>query len=117
MQAMALGTLVSSLLPSIGLVLCLVRWESGWPLWLYIYLVVAYGFLFVGELEAWWIPYLLRPQPERAASYQAIYGNTSAFLTPRHGIRINSLHFALHSATLASLLVLVFHFAVGPISR
>jgi len=84
---------------------------------LYIYLLAAYGFLFVGELEAWWIPYSLRPQPERAASYQAIYGNTSAFLPRHNGIRINSLHCALHAATLATFLVLVFHFAVGPTSR
>jgi hypothetical protein len=29
MQAMALGTAVSSLFPSIGLVLCFARWKSG----------------------------------------------------------------------------------------
>jgi hypothetical protein len=35
-----------------------------------------------GELEEWWIPYLIWPQPKRAAQYEAIYSNTCAFLPP-----------------------------------
>jgi hypothetical protein len=108
--AMALATIVSSLFPSVGLALTLIYLKSGWPSWLYVYLLTAYGFLFVGELEAWWIPYLLLPQPKRATEYEAMYGNTHAFLPPRNGIRINTLHFLLHVATLATLLVLAFHF-------
>jgi hypothetical protein len=109
--AMALGTLTSSLLPSIGLALCVFYLRSGWPHWLQIYLLAAYGFLFTGELEAWWIPYLLKPQPKRAADYEAMYGKTSAFLPPRNGIRINTLHFILHAATFATLLILLSYFA------
>jgi hypothetical protein len=103
---MALATVISSLFPSIGLVLGLFYLKSGWPGWLHIYLLAAYGFLFVGELEAWWVPYLVRPQPKRAAQYEAMYGKTWAFLPPRNGIRINTLHFVLHAATLATLLIL-----------
>ncbi len=111
LHAVALATFVSSLFPSIGLALSLFYWHSGWPNWLYVYLSAAYGFLFVGELEAWWIPYLVMPQPKRAAQYEAMYANTWAFLPPRNGIRINTLHFVLHAATLATWLVLASHFA------
>jgi hypothetical protein len=112
-QAMALGTVISSLFPSIGLALSLVYWKQGWPAWLPIYLLAAYGFLFLGELEAWWIPYLVWPQPKRAAEYDAMFGNTWAFLPPRNGIRINALHFVLHTATVATLLLLVSGFAAA----
>ncbi|MGA7919295.1 MAG: hypothetical protein WCA38_06445, partial [Candidatus Acidiferrales bacterium] len=94
-----LATVISSLFPVIGLALSLWHLKSGWPNWLYIYLPVAYGLLFLGELEAWWVPYLvLWPQPKRAAQYQAMYGNTCAFLPSRNGIRINTLHFILQAA-------------------
>ena len=113
LRAIALGTLVSSLFQSVGLVFSFLHWKSGWGHWLYIYLLATYGFLFVGELEAWWIPYLLGPQPNRATRYQAMFANTSAFLPARNGIRINTLHFILHAATFATLLVLAFHFTMG----
>ena len=108
--AMVLGTFIGALFPTIGLVLTLKYLESSRPAWLYIYLLASYGFLFVGELEAWWVPYLVWPQPKRAARYEAMFGNTNAFLPPRNGMRINTLHFALHAATLATLLTLVSHF-------
>jgi hypothetical protein len=110
LPSLALGTLISSLLPMIGLALSLVDMKSPWPGWLYKYLLAAYGFLFLGELEAWWIPYLVWPQPKRALEYEAMYGRTHAFLPPRHGIRINTLHVMLHAATVAALILLVCHF-------
>ncbi len=110
LQALALGTLMSSLFPLIGLVLSATYWRPGWSNGLYIYLVAAYGFLFLGELEAWWVPCLLWAQPERAARYQATYGNTAAFLPARNGIQINTLHVILHSATMITLLLLGRHF-------
>lgn len=110
LNVMVVSTVISSVFPSIGLALSLLYLKSGWPSWLYIYLLASYGFLFVGELEAWWIPYLVWPQPKRAVDYQAMYGNTCAFLPPRNGIRINTLHCFLHAATLGTLLVLGFHF-------
>jgi hypothetical protein len=109
-SATALATFVSSLFPSLGLVLSLFYLKSGWPNWLYAYLLAAYGFLFLGELEAWWIPYLVWPQPKRAAEYETMYGKTTAFLPAHNGIRINTLHFLLHAATFATLLVLTAHF-------
>lgn len=108
--AMVLGTFIGALFPTIGLALTLKYVQSGWPPWLHTYLLASYGSLFVGELEAWWVPYLVWPEPKRAARYEAMFGNTSAFLPPRNGIRINTLHFALHAATFATVMVLVSHF-------
>jgi hypothetical protein len=110
LKLLALGTLISSLIPSVGLALSLIYLKSGWPGWLYIYLLCAHGFLFMGELEAWWIPYLVRPQPKKTVEYEAMYGNTHAFLPARNGIRINTLHFMLHAATATTVLILIYHF-------
>lgn len=71
----------------------------GW-LW------VSYGVLFVGELRAWWVPYLWRAEPERAVRYQALFGRTAAFLPARNGIVPNALHCGLHACTGLTLLVL-----------
>lgn len=77
---------------------------SRWPLrWLWI----SYGILFVGQMRAWWLPYLFRPEAERAARYQRMFGNTHSFLPARHGIVPNTAHVLLHLFTLATLLVLL----------
>ena len=39
----------------------------------------------------------------RAARYRALFGGTHAFLPGRNGIVPNTLHVALHAATLATL--------------
>jgi hypothetical protein len=106
MPLLIVGTLIGSLAPVTGLCLTIAHLLSGWPPWLHLFLIAAYGLLFAGELEAWWIPYLLWPQPKRAALYGPVYGKTHAFLPERNGIRLNTLHCALHAATLATLILL-----------
>jgi hypothetical protein len=76
------------------------------PQWLSIALWVAYGVLFLGELRAWWLPYLLIREPRRAERYQALFGRTHAFLPAHNGIRPNTLHCLLHLATAATLALL-----------
>ena len=71
------------------------------------WLWVGYGALFAGELKAWWIPYFLRPDPERAARYRKLFGETYSFLKERNGIQPNALHVFLHAATLGMLLLLL----------
>jgi hypothetical protein len=71
------------------------------------WLWVGYGTLFAGELKAWWIPYFLRPDPERAARYRRLFGETHAFLKERNGIQPNTLHVFLHATTLGMLLLLL----------
>ena len=76
------------------------------PGWVQTWLVWSYGILFAGELWAWWIPYLVRPDPARAARYQVLFGRTHSFLPSRNGITPNTLHCVLHLATLSTLLLL-----------
>jgi hypothetical protein len=77
-----------------------------YPGWLLTWLWISYGVLFAGELRAWWIPYLIAPDPVRAARYETMFGRTVSFLPARNGIRPNTLHVILHAATLATLVVL-----------
>ena len=77
-----------------------------YPGWLLRWLWISYGLLFLGELTAWWIPYLLRPDPTRAARYRTLFGRTHALLPQRNGITPNTLHVALHITTLATLCLL-----------
>jgi hypothetical protein len=69
--------------------------------------VVSYGLLFIGQIRAWWIPYLFRPEPERAARYQIMFGKTHSFLPSRNGMVPNTAHILLHLATAATLIVLL----------
>jgi hypothetical protein len=82
------------------------------PHWLMIYLLAAYGFLFVGEIESWWATYFFGYRATtRAGIYSDLYGKTHAFLPPRHGIVPNTLHVILHSATLVTLTLTIALFA------
>jgi hypothetical protein len=99
-------TLIQSLPFTIGLVASLAYAQRHFPGWLWSWLWISYGILFAGEVTAWWLPYLTRPAPARAARYQAMFGSTHAFLPPRNGIVPNTLHCLLHAATILTLLML-----------
>ena len=99
-------TLVQSLPFTLGLAFTVAFAVTGHPAWVRAWLWISYGLLFAGELRAWWVPYLLRPEPERAARYAAMFGGTHAFLPPRNGVTPNTLHCVLHAATAAMLVVL-----------
>ncbi|HEY2548693.1 MAG TPA: hypothetical protein VGI46_21640 [Candidatus Acidoferrum sp.] len=101
-----LGTLVSLAPFAFGLAASAYYLGSSYPHWLFWYLGVSYALLFLGELQAWWIPYFLRPDPVRAARYQAMFGNTHAFLPARNGIRPNTLHLILHAVTFTTVVIL-----------
>jgi hypothetical protein len=101
-----LGTLVSLAPFAFGVVASAYYIGGSYPHWLLWYLGVSYVLLFLGELQAWWIPYFFRPDPARAVRYQVMFGNTHAFLPARNGIRPNTLHVTLHMLTLTTLLVL-----------
>lgn len=100
------ATLISLVPFAIGLAASVAYFSGVYPKWLLWWLWISYVFLFAGELQAWWIPYLFRFEPERVARYQVIFGKTHAFLPVRNGIRLNTLHVILHLATLATLVVL-----------
>ena len=66
----------------------------------------SYALLFIGQFRAWWVPYLLKPEPQRAERYRIMFGNTHSFLPQRNGMAPNTAHILLHVATLATLVVL-----------
>jgi hypothetical protein len=89
-----------------GLAASVVYFGRVFPGWLFWWLWISYGLAVYGSLKAWWIPYLLRPDPALAARYQVMYGATHAFLPERNGIRPNTLHVIFDAATVAILCVL-----------
>jgi len=100
------ATLISVVPFAIGLAASAVCFSRLYPNWLLWWLWISYALLFVGELQAWWVPYLFRSDSERVARYQVMFGETHAFLPVRNGIRLNTLHVILHITTLATLVVL-----------
>lgn len=105
-QRLVVVTLIQSVPFTLGLLFCLLHFGRAYPHWLYVWLWISYGLMFVGQIRAWWIPYLFEPEPERAARYQIMFGNTHRFLPIRNGLVPNTAHIMLHVATLATLLVL-----------
>jgi hypothetical protein len=77
-------TLVQSVPFTIGLVFSVIRFGGHYPGWLIYWLWISYGVIFVGQLRAWWVPYLLQPEPARAARYQVMFGKTHSFHPQRH---------------------------------
>ncbi len=100
-------TFIQSVPWTIGLYFCLSDFRQPYPGWLYQWLVTSYGLLFIGQIRAWWIPYLFRPEPERAARYRIMFGKTHSFLPQRNGMVPNTAHILLHSATAITLIVLL----------
>ncbi len=99
-------TLIQSIPFSIVLWFSARYFDHPYPAWLRIWLWISYGLLFLGEIRAWWWPYLVRPDSGRAARYETLFGSTHAFLPRRHGMVPNTLHVLLHALTVATLLVL-----------
>ena len=100
-------TLIQSVPYTVGLVGSILRWERPWTGWLLPWLWISYGLLFAGELRAWWWPYLVRPEADRAARYRGMFGRTHGFLPERNGITPNTLHVVLHACTAATLVLLL----------
>jgi xanthosine utilization system XapX-like protein len=100
-----LATLINCAAIAVTLGLSLRFYRVSYPAWVKITLVGILSLLFVGELRAWWIPYLVGTDPARVARYAAMFGRTHAFLPERNGMRPNTAHFALHVATFLALLL------------
>jgi len=99
-------TIVQSLPFTLGFACTLIWLHRAWPAWVWNWLWISNVVLLLGQLRAWWLPYLLRPEPQRAARYRAMFAGTHAFLPERNGITPNTLHCALHAATLGILITL-----------
>jgi hypothetical protein len=99
-------TVISTVPYAVGLAFSIADFGRSYPGWLMYWLWISYVLLFLGQLRAWWVPYLLIPDPQRAARYRVMFANTWAFLPERNGIVPNALHIILHISTLATLVVL-----------
>jgi hypothetical protein len=106
-QRLVLVTLIQSVPFTIGLWFSLLYFARPYPHWLYRWLYISYGIIFIGQLRAWWIPYLFHFEPDRAARYQIMFGKTHHFLPIRNGLVPNTAHILLHVATAATLLILI----------
>jgi hypothetical protein len=100
-------TLIQSVPFTIGLLFSWWYFGRPYPHWLYLWLWISYGAIFLGQMRAWWIPYLFRAEPERAARYQIMFGSTHSFLPVRNGLVPNTAHIMLHLATAATLAALI----------
>jgi hypothetical protein len=99
-------TLLPAVPAAIGLFFSAQYFGQPYPDWLEMLLWITYGVLILGMLRAWWVPYLLQPDAERAARYQIIFAGTHSFLPRRNGIAPDTLHTLFHLATLATLVTL-----------
>ena len=91
---------------AIGLFFSARHFGRPYPDGLEMLLWITYGVLIAGMFRAWWIPYLVRPDPERAARYQIIFAGTHSFLPQRNGMAPDTLHTLFHLVTLATLVSL-----------
>ena len=101
-------TTILSALPfaAVFVVCCLHGTTFIWPMWLQTWLWYTCLFAIAGALIAWWIPYLLRPNPERAARYKVRFAGTVSFLPERNGIRPDALHVVYHVVLVATVVLL-----------
>jgi len=100
-------TLLPAVPTAIGLYASAERFGRAYPNWLELLLWITYGTLVAGILRAWWIPYLLIPDPERAARYQVLFAGTHTFLPKRNGMAPDTLHTAFHVVCVSTLVALL----------
>jgi hypothetical protein len=99
-------TAISALPFAIGLAGSMYYGGSRFPDWLLYLLWISYLAGVYGMLRAWWVPYLIVPDPVRAARYQVRFAHTHAFLPVRNGIRPDTLHVSFHAVFLVALVLL-----------
>jgi hypothetical protein len=106
LKHLVIVTLVQSVPWTIGLYFSVQYFGREYPDWLNNWLWISYAVLLVGQIRAWWVPYLLRADPKRAARYRIMFGNTHSFLPVRNGLVPNTAPIMLHVCTAATLVVL-----------
>ena len=113
-----LRTTVLSTLPfAVGMAGSAYYWATYFPTWLLWVLWITYGIALYGILRAWYLPYLVYSDPERAARYRERYAGTHAFLPARNGIRPDTLHVTFHAVVLAVIALLCVMTLSGRLTR
>jgi hypothetical protein len=100
-------TLLPGVPAGLGLYWSAINFGRAYPSAVAWFLWITYGVLLLGMLRAWWVPYLLVPDPERAARYRILFRNTHTFLPVRNGIAPDTLHCLLHFAVVAIVILLL----------
>jgi hypothetical protein len=73
-------TLIQTAFFAVGLFFSICYFHHKYPRWLIDWLWITYGILFVGEIQAWWIPYFLKPiQSERRGIKECLETPTPFF--------------------------------------
>lgn len=95
----------------IVLLLALVLFFIGkrYPMWARLWLIIHQGFILAGALLDWWIPYFFGyGAAERVERYNAMFGNTHAFLPVNNGIVPNTLHVLFHTTLLLCFILAIY---------
>jgi len=100
-------TVLSTLPFAIGFVGSAYYASTRFPSWLVWFLWITYGASLYGLLRAWYVPYLLVPNPARAARYDEMFAGTHTFLPTHNGIAPNTLHVIFHAVLIATVVLLV----------
>lgn len=105
-------TLLPGIPVALGLYWSWVNFGRSYPGAVAWFLWITYGVLLAGVLRAWWVPYLLAPDPKRAARYGILFRDTHTFLPVRHGIAPDTLHCSLHLTLMAIVVLLLLRTAL-----
>jgi len=103
---LVLTTLFNLTPVAIGFVGTAVHVSKPFPEWLLWWLWITYGLGCYGSLKAWWIPYLIRAEPERAQRYQVMYRSIHSSFPERNGVKLNTLHLMFDVIAVAILILL-----------
>jgi hypothetical protein len=71
---LVITTLINFTPVAIGLAATIFYFGRVYPGWLFWWLWITYGLACYGSFKAWWMPYLLRPDPQLAVRYRTMYG-------------------------------------------
>jgi len=99
-------TLLPAVPAALGLYFSVLRFGQPYPDGLATLLWITYGLLVAGLIRAWWIPYLVLPDPERAARYRILFAGTHSFLPKRNGMAPDTLHTVFHLVCVSTLVAL-----------
>lgn len=104
LQITALNTL--SIL--IVMVLAMAFIGKRYPIWAKLWLVIHLGFIAAGVIIAWWIPYFFGADQETIDRYDAMFGNTHAFLPEMNHITPNTIHVFFHLVLLVTWILAIY---------
>ena len=68
---------------AIGLYFSARYFGAGYPHWLVMWLWISYALLFISQFRAWWVPYLLKPDPQRPSVIKSCLATATPVSPPQ----------------------------------